>query len=197
MNRAAALANRQVQIDVATFIQWVDARAKGRPALKSFYRDPLSEGVRAGVPRLARDEAVHEQRRAEDAVRRAAVSAPSGAASQPPRVEGGCGLRASPRMRTSAQTTTCSPSSSSPPRSSSPGSARSSRRRPPSSCSSASAERSSSEPRSGPDDADSADDLGLRLDVKLGHARLVCQPLRATAGSALPVGTTTRCDRSV
>ena len=36
----------------------------------------------------------------------------------------------------------------------------------------------------------------LRLDVKLGHARLVCQPLRASAGSALPVGTATRCDRS-
>ena len=38
MNRAAALANRQVQIDVATFIQWVDARAQGRSALARFYR---------------------------------------------------------------------------------------------------------------------------------------------------------------
>jgi hypothetical protein len=38
VNREAALANRQVQIDVATFIQWVDARAEGRSALASFYR---------------------------------------------------------------------------------------------------------------------------------------------------------------
>lgn len=37
-NRVAALANRQVQIDVATFIQWVDARAQHRSALADFYR---------------------------------------------------------------------------------------------------------------------------------------------------------------
>jgi hypothetical protein len=37
-NRTAALASRQVQIDVATFIQWVDARAQHQPALADFYR---------------------------------------------------------------------------------------------------------------------------------------------------------------
>jgi hypothetical protein len=37
-NRFAALANRQVQIDVAAFIQWLDARAQGRPRLATFYR---------------------------------------------------------------------------------------------------------------------------------------------------------------
>ena len=37
-NRVSALANRQVQIDVATFIQWVDAREQGRPRLADFYR---------------------------------------------------------------------------------------------------------------------------------------------------------------
>ena len=37
-NRFAALASRQVQIDVATFIQWVDARQQGRAALAAFYR---------------------------------------------------------------------------------------------------------------------------------------------------------------
>jgi hypothetical protein len=37
-NRVAALANRQVQIDVATFIQWVDAREQHRAALADFYR---------------------------------------------------------------------------------------------------------------------------------------------------------------
>jgi hypothetical protein len=37
-NRAAALANRQVQIDVATFIQWVNARQQHDAALADFYR---------------------------------------------------------------------------------------------------------------------------------------------------------------
>jgi hypothetical protein len=37
-NRSAALANRQVQIDVATFIQWVDAHAHHDDALADFYR---------------------------------------------------------------------------------------------------------------------------------------------------------------
>jgi len=37
-NRAAALANRQVQIDVATFIQWLDARQQRDPRLADFYR---------------------------------------------------------------------------------------------------------------------------------------------------------------
>jgi hypothetical protein len=38
VNRFAALANRQVQIDVATFIQWVDAREQDQAALADFYR---------------------------------------------------------------------------------------------------------------------------------------------------------------
>ncbi len=37
-NRSASLANRQVQIDVATFIQWVDAHAHHDDALADFYR---------------------------------------------------------------------------------------------------------------------------------------------------------------
>jgi len=37
-NRSAALANRQVQIDVATFIQWLDARAQHETELADFYR---------------------------------------------------------------------------------------------------------------------------------------------------------------
>jgi hypothetical protein len=36
--RASGLANRQVQIDVATFIQWVDAYAHDDAMLESFYR---------------------------------------------------------------------------------------------------------------------------------------------------------------
>jgi hypothetical protein len=38
VNRTSALANRQVQIDVATFIQWVDAREQHRDELAQFYR---------------------------------------------------------------------------------------------------------------------------------------------------------------
>jgi hypothetical protein len=38
VNRESALANRQVQIDVATFLQWVDARANGNTRLAGFYR---------------------------------------------------------------------------------------------------------------------------------------------------------------
>jgi hypothetical protein len=37
VNRTAALANRQVQIDVATFTHWVDAHAQGRAPLAAFY----------------------------------------------------------------------------------------------------------------------------------------------------------------
>ena len=38
VNRESALADRQVQIDVATFVQWVDARAHGDDRLAGFYR---------------------------------------------------------------------------------------------------------------------------------------------------------------
>lgn len=38
VNRVSAVANRQVQIDVATFIQWIDARAQNRDKLAAFYR---------------------------------------------------------------------------------------------------------------------------------------------------------------
>jgi hypothetical protein len=36
-NREAAVANRQIQTDVATFIQWVDAYATGEKQLQEFY----------------------------------------------------------------------------------------------------------------------------------------------------------------
>jgi hypothetical protein len=35
---AADLANSQTQVDIATFIQWIDARGEGRPELAAFYR---------------------------------------------------------------------------------------------------------------------------------------------------------------
>jgi hypothetical protein len=39
VNRSSSLANRQVQIDVATFIQWINAREQGRTRLAAFYRE--------------------------------------------------------------------------------------------------------------------------------------------------------------
>ena len=39
VNRVSAVANRQLQIDVATFIQWVNAHEEHRTALADFYRD--------------------------------------------------------------------------------------------------------------------------------------------------------------
>jgi hypothetical protein len=39
VNRAAAEANRQIQIDVATFIQWVDATEQDKEPLAGFYRE--------------------------------------------------------------------------------------------------------------------------------------------------------------
>jgi len=36
-NRATSIANRQIQIDVATFVQWLDAKEKNDPKLAAFY----------------------------------------------------------------------------------------------------------------------------------------------------------------
>jgi hypothetical protein len=38
VNRASALANRNIQIDIATFVQWVDANQLHREQLADFYR---------------------------------------------------------------------------------------------------------------------------------------------------------------
>jgi hypothetical protein len=46
VNRTAALANRQVQIDVATFTEWVDAHALHRTELADFYRARLRSEFR-------------------------------------------------------------------------------------------------------------------------------------------------------
>jgi hypothetical protein len=40
--RLSGVANRQSQIDVAVFIQWVDARASGNKKLEAFYRGQFS-----------------------------------------------------------------------------------------------------------------------------------------------------------
>ena len=44
--RASGLANSQTQVDVATFIQWVDARATGEADLESFYVERFRDEFR-------------------------------------------------------------------------------------------------------------------------------------------------------
>lgn len=67
VNRTAALANRQVQIDVATFTQWVDARAQGRAPLAAFYaarfRNEFKPAFRHGSRRSRSRTAPRRRRR--------------------------------------------------------------------------------------------------------------------------------------
>ncbi len=44
--RAADLANAQTQVDIATFVQWVDAYAQDQDQLTSFYRDRFRKEFR-------------------------------------------------------------------------------------------------------------------------------------------------------
>jgi hypothetical protein len=44
--RASGLANAQQQVDVATFMQWVDSYARGEAKLMKFYRDRFREEFR-------------------------------------------------------------------------------------------------------------------------------------------------------
>ena len=44
--RASDLANSQTQVDIATFVQWVDAYAQERSELASFYRERFREEFR-------------------------------------------------------------------------------------------------------------------------------------------------------
>ena len=92
-NRAAALANRQVQVQVETFIQWVNARAAGDTELATFYRQRFRPEFRPAVRGLARDPAVHGRRCPVHAVRHAPVALGGGGA-------GGCrSRRRAPRSR--------------------------------------------------------------------------------------------------
>jgi hypothetical protein len=56
VNRTSAVANRQVQVDVATFVQWVDARERGDGKLADFYRKRFRDEFKpAFAAWLARD----------------------------------------------------------------------------------------------------------------------------------------------
>ncbi len=47
--RASGLVNRQVQVDVATFVQWVDAYAQDQTMLADFYRERFRDEFKPAV----------------------------------------------------------------------------------------------------------------------------------------------------
>ena len=121
--RAANVANRQAQIDVALFTQWVDAYARDETELAAFYRKRFRAGVPAGVRGLGGDQAADEPRRPAVAVRHARSTSsrpprrPTASRRRPPRSPSASGATSS------GPTTTRSPSCCSPRRCSSPASA--------------------------------------------------------------------------
>ena len=60
--RASALADAQTEIDVATFMEWVDAYARDDTELTRLLPDALPRRVQAGLRRLDRDGAAHDAR---------------------------------------------------------------------------------------------------------------------------------------
>ena len=67
--RASDLANAQQQVDVETFMQWVDSYARGETELVDLLPRALPAGVQARVRRVGRDETAQDQGCAADAVR--------------------------------------------------------------------------------------------------------------------------------
>src|SRR5262245_56944784 len=49
VNRDAGLANRQVEIDVATFVQWINARAQDDTRLADFYEARFRDEFRPAI----------------------------------------------------------------------------------------------------------------------------------------------------
>ena len=114
------LANAQQQVDVATFMQWVDAYARGETELGTSTA-ALPGGVQARVQRVGRDEAAQDQGAPADAVRDAAVPAGGQGGSRPAGPERRGARGAGARRTSSGRRTTCSASSCSRSRSSSRG----------------------------------------------------------------------------
>ena len=69
------MANRQAQIDVALFTQWVDAYARDETELDRFYRKRFRPEFQPAFDGVGRDQAAQEPRGAAVAVRDAAVQA--------------------------------------------------------------------------------------------------------------------------
>ena len=86
--RTADVANRQAQIDVALFTQWVDAYARDETELADFYRKRFRPEFRPAFDGVGRDQAADEPRRPAVAVRHAPVQARGHRDGRPPRGAG-------------------------------------------------------------------------------------------------------------
>ena len=73
--RAAGRANAETQVDIATFIQWVDAYAKDEAELESFYRTRFREEFRPAFDAWIATRPLESSGAAPDAVRPPAVQA--------------------------------------------------------------------------------------------------------------------------
>ena len=60
--RASGLANAQQQVDVATFMQWVDSYARDETELVNFYRERFRPEFKPAFERVDRDEAARDRR---------------------------------------------------------------------------------------------------------------------------------------
>ena len=72
-NRSSALANRQVQIDVATLVQWVDAHEQGRDKLADFYRSRFRTEFKPAFAAWLATQPFTNENAPEDSVRDAPV----------------------------------------------------------------------------------------------------------------------------
>ena len=118
--RAQGLAEAQTQVDVATFIQWVDASAHDDAELKDFYERALPRRVQARLRGVVGHRPADHRRRTADPVRDGRVPARGRRGGQ----SGSTPRRSARRHRSAATSsgrrTTCSASSCSPWRCSSP-----------------------------------------------------------------------------
>ena len=96
--RAANVANRQGQIDVALFTQWVDAYARHETELERFYRKRFRPEFQPAFTGVGRDQAAQEPRGTAVPVRDAAVQARGRREGRPAR---GAGRRVLPARRAS------------------------------------------------------------------------------------------------
>ena len=122
-NRAAGVANRQIQNDALVFTQWIDAYATGDTELADFYFRRFRPEFRPAVSAWTATNAAHEPEGAPDAVRDARVPIGGARRGRIASRRGRASSRQWPTGTSTAQTDTRCAWCCSRPRSSSPASA--------------------------------------------------------------------------